>query len=268
MKADKAGIIFERRCVYAGGTLALQIKMNCEECQENLSVFLDNELDEKLSISIQTHLTLCTECAKLCEDFAVILDSCVTEKPSEIIPPNSKALWCRISNVIESEAKSEPPVVEQQKGWFGRGWQFSFSQVGSAVLGIALISSLLTVVGIRNYFEPAGEDFTSRSAASQTTFEKVLSKVGLTDTPHQARERRLQEQRAVIDYWNKRAQVRRIQWDNKMRDAFDRNLNEIDQAVNEYTMILQQDPQDELSGEMLDSALDDKMKLLREFSEL
>ena len=66
----------------------------------------------------------------------------------------------------------------------------------------------------------------------------------------------------------KRAQARRVQWDNKMRDAFDRNLNEIDQAVNEYTMILQQDPQDELSGEMLDSALDDKMKLLREFSEL
>ena len=230
-------------------------------------MFLDNELDEQLSLSLQTHLTLCAECAKLCEDFAVILDSCVTEKPSEIIPPNSKALWCRISNVIESEIKPESPV-EEQKGWFGGGWQFSFSQVGSAVLGIALVSSLLTIVGIRNYFEPTVEDFTSRSAASQTTFEKVLSKVGLTDTPQQARERRLQEQQATIDYWNKRAQARRVQWDNKMRDAFDRNLNEIDQAVNEYTMILQQDPQDELSGEMLDSALDDKMKLLREFSEL
>ena len=53
-----------------------------------------------------------------------------------------------------------------------------------------------------------------------------------------------------------------------MRDAFDRNLNEIDQAVNEYTMILEKDPQDDLSGEMLDSTMNEKMNLLREFSEL
>jgi hypothetical protein len=53
-----------------------------------------------------------------------------------------------------------------------------------------------------------------------------------------------------------------------MRDAFDRNLNEIDQAVTEYTVILEQDPQDDLSGEMLDSTLTEKMNLLRAFSEL
>ena len=53
-----------------------------------------------------------------------------------------------------------------------------------------------------------------------------------------------------------------------MRDAFDRNLNEIDASVSEYTYILQQNPDDELSGEMLDAVLDDKMNLLRSFSDL
>jgi hypothetical protein len=53
-----------------------------------------------------------------------------------------------------------------------------------------------------------------------------------------------------------------------MREAFDRNLNEIDQAVYEYTVILEKDPQDDLSGEMLDSALNEKMNLLRAFAEL
>jgi len=38
--------------------------------------------------------------------------------------------------------------------------------------------------------------------------------------------------------------------------------------VSEYTMILQENPEDDLSGEMLDSVLNDKMNLLREFSEL
>ena len=236
--------------------------MNCEECQENLSVYLDGELDETLSMAVRTHLTLCMECAKLCEDFAVILDTCQTEPPSEIIPPNSHALWCRISNSIEGDVK--PPAAEPPSS----GWRFSFLQVGSAVLGIALISSLLTVVGIRNYFEPSGEDFTSRSAATQTTFEKILSKVGLADTPLEARMRRLKEQESAIGYWDKRVQAQRAKWDNKMRDAFDRNLNEINQTVNDYTMILQQNPDDDLSGEMLDSALNDKMNLLRDFSEL
>lgn len=227
---------------------------------------MDNELDHAESMSVQTHLSVCAECAKICEDFAVILDSCTIQKPSEVLPPNSQALWCRINNIIESEAKREPVAPEPPKGWFRRS--FTLSQVGSAVLGIAVISSLLTIVGIKNYYEPTADDYTSRSSASQTTFEKVLSKVGLTETPQQARIRRLQEQQAAIDYWNKRVQARREQWDIKMRDAFDRNLNEIEQAVTEYTVILEKDPQDDLSGEMLDSALAEKMNLLRAFSEL
>ena len=80
--------------------------------------------------------------------------------------------------------------------------------------------------------------------------------------------KRMQEQHAAIEYWNKRVQERRAQWDSRMRDAFDRNLNEIDQAVSEYTFILEKDPQDDLSGEMLDTALNEKMNLLRAFSEL
>ena len=88
------------------------------------------------------------------------------------------------------------------------------------------------------------------------------------ESPQQARMKRLKEQEAAIEYWNKRVQARRAQWDAKMRDAFDRNLNEIDQAVSEYTIMLEQNPQDDLSSEMLDSALSEKMNLLRAFSEL
>jgi hypothetical protein len=59
-----------------------------------------------------------------------------------------------------------------------------------------------------------------------------------------------------------------LQWDRTTREAFDRNLNVIDEAVNDYTTILQRDPEDELSGEMLDSVLTEKMNLLRDFSDL
>jgi hypothetical protein len=182
------------------------------------------------------------------------------------MPPNSQALWCRINNIIESEIK--PETEEPQPSPVRRGWSFSFSQVGAAALGVAIISSLLTIVGIRNYFEPSADDYVTRSAASQTTFERFLIKIGLSESPAEARMRRIKEQQAVIDYWNKRVAARRAQWDNRLREAFDRNLNEIDHAVSEYTISLEKDPQDELSGEMLDSALTEKMNLLRQFSEL
>ena len=245
--------------------------MNCEGCQENLSLFLDGELEESQAANIRTHLSMCMDCAKLCEDFASILDSCKLEElGDEAAALNTNALWCRISNTIEAEIKPEPKIeaAPEPRGFFSRVWNLSFSQAASGVAAIALISSLLTVVGIRNYFQPAADDFTSRSADTQTTFEKLLSKVGLTDTPQAARQKRLSEQQAAIDYWNQRVQARRAMWDDNLRRGFDRNLQAIDQAVFEYKQTLEQNPEDELSGEMLDSVMNEKMNLLREFSEL
>lgn len=238
--------------------------MNCDECKGLISQFMDNELEETQAVSIRMHLAMCGGCATVCEEIASILDVCTNESAADLLP-NSQAMWCRINNVIENDAKTEPlSVVPQQKPF----WQFSFGQLATALGCIAIISSLATVIAIRSYSEPRTDDFTARATATQTTFEKVLSKVGLMDTPQQARDRRLKEQRAAIDYWNERVQTRRVQWDRATRDAFDRNLQVIDESLSEYTMILDRDPEDELSGEMLDAVLSDKMNLLRDFSDL
>jgi hypothetical protein len=244
--------------------------MNCENCQQLISLYLDNELEREVSFKVQTHLALCAECAKVCEDFAMIVDFCETE---DFLPPNSKALWCRINNLIENETK--PKIVRQEnetptkRGFFARvwnnRWQLSLSQLVSSVLCIALISSLLTIVGIKNY-SATSTDYAVNS--SPTVFEKALGKIGLVETAQQARENRIKTQQATIDYWNNRVEARRIQWDKQLREAFDRNLNEINQVVFEYNKILQENPQDELSGEMLDSALNEKAELLREFADL
>lgn len=245
--------------------------MNCEHCQELISAFLDNELETESSLNVQTHLTVCAECAKVCEDFAAILDFCGETPADELLPPNSQALWCRISNIIESEVqaeiqkdKKEQPAPEK-KGWFGTSRQLSFGQMVSAFLGIAIISSLLTVVGLQNYSTP---EEVAANPAERSIFQKVLGKIGLVETPQETRERRIKDRLAAIDYWNKRVEARRTQWDSQLRDAFDRNLKEIDKTVFEYNNILEKNPQDELSSEMLDSTLNEKMELLREFAEL
>ncbi len=239
--------------------------MNCEHCQELISVYLDNELEEKVCVEVQTHLAICAECAKVCEDFAMILDFCDLEESEYAPPPNSKALWCRINNLIETEITPElekQSAVKEEKQ--RKSWQFSFSQVFASIMAIALISSLLTVVGIKN-FHAAGE---VAANTEPSLFDRALGKVGLIETPQQIRERRIKEQQAAIDYWNQRVETKRAMWNAHLRDGFDRNLNEINQVVYEYDRILQENPQDDLSGEMLDSALNEKMELLREFAEL
>ncbi len=248
--------------------------MNCERCQELLSGFIDGEIEKEISAEVQSHLSLCAECADLHEDFAGIMVLCekkgVTE---ETTPPNSNALWCRINNIIETEI--QPEIIKNfeekqaRQGWFARAWHRNWSlsatQIATAIVGIAIISSLLTVIGVKTASVP---NDVSSASEPPTLFQRVLSKVGLAETPKEARERRIQEQQTVIDYWNKRVQVRRAQWDRNLREAFDRNLHEIDQVVFEYTQTLEENPQDDLSSEMLDSALNEKVELLREFSEL
>lgn len=247
--------------------------MNCEQYQELISAFLDNDLDEATFTDVQSHLAVCAECAKVCEDCAMIIDLCSEEITAESLPPNPKALWCRINNIIESEIKIEPkPEIQQEKvrkNWLTRfwnnSWQFSLSQVLSLIFGIALISSLLTIVGIKNY-QNRKNAYAANSKS--TAVDRILSKIGLVETPEEKRERRFKEQQAAIEYWKKRVETRRVKWDNHLREAFDRNLNEINQVVVEYDKILRENPQDDISNEMLDSAMNEKVELLREFSDL
>lgn len=250
--------------------------MNCEKCQNLISEYIDGELDAETCEGLKTHFSVCADCAKLHEDFASILNFCDETFLEDSLPPNPQALWCRINNIIETEVKPEIAEAEKtreikaQPGWFSRLWasqlQFSTSQIITGFFGIALISSLLTVVGVRNLSGSA--DALSENELQPTVFEKVLAKLGVADTPEQRIERQLNERKKAIDYWKKRVETRRIKWDVDTRRTFDRNLNVIEKSVNEYTDILQEDPQDQISNEMLDAALNDKMELLREFSEL
>ena len=240
--------------------------MTCGDCQELLSRFIDGDLEEALTARVTDHLAVCADCTVMCDDLAAILSHCREGNYDEAVPPNPAALWRRINNLIESELPAEIPLEPEPQGWFRA--RFTFGQAALGVVAVALISSLLTIVGIRNYFAPPGDDLPTAASESPSFMTRALRKVGLAETSQQARERRFKAQEAAIDYWNKRAQERRTTWDARMSAAFDRNLYEIDQAVSEYTLLLQQDPEDKLSEEMLDSALTEKMNLLRQFSAL
>ena len=62
------------------------------------------------------------------------------------------------------------------------------------------------------------------------------------------------QQQQVISYWNQRVEVNKARWSPQMRETFDRNLEVIDQAVNDRLGELNKNPHDEVSEEMLNAA--------------
>lgn len=242
--------------------------MNCEQCQELLSPYLDNELEQPVSASVRTHLSLCAECAEVCEDLAAIMDLYALDDSAKSQTIDSAELWDNISKGIEKEAKTSGRLIfaSPARRGLNRIWRLTLPQAVASVAAIVVVTSLLTFVALSGWISPSSVP--ADSIAEQSPFEKLMAAAGIMDSPEEQIRKRIEQRRQAIDFWNKRIEARRVQWDGHFRDAFDRNLSEIDQVVNEYSQALERNPDDALSGEMLDSALYDKEELLRAFSEL
>ena len=125
-------------------------------------------------------------------------------------------------------------------------------QLVASAAAIVLVVSLGTTVGLRRF------DNSRVTTPQLTPRDQAASYV---------RDRMWQQQQA-INYWNQRVETNKARWNQEMRDTFERNLKVIDQAVNDSLNELNRDPHDEVSEEMLNAALNEKLALLREFSDL
>ena len=147
--------------------------------------------------------------------------------------------------------------------------------MASAVLATVVVTALVTVVAFQQQNPTqASPQLSSVSAGNQQgMMSQVWSNFGYQTAAEKqpARgvyESRLKDQQVAIEYWQQRVEQRKRQWNQHLREAFDRNVRELDAVVAEYMQQLERNPHDDVSEEMLDSAINDKMALLREFSEL
>ena len=230
--------------------------MNCEKCQDLISDFLDGTLSHENQTTLNAHLGECLECADVRNDLESIVGFCRTHRGEYAAPPNEKALWQRISNTIEagaSEAAVTPAPARQKSSWLSRSWELSFPQLAASAAAIVLVVSLSTVVGLRRLQS-------GRTAIVSGPESLGLAGTGLRD--------RFSKQQQLISYWNQRVEFNKARWSPEMRETFDRNLAVIDQTVNESLNSLSQNPRDEVTEEMLNAALNEKLSLLKEFAEL
>jgi anti-sigma factor RsiW len=227
--------------------------MNCEKCHELLSDFLDGTLSKDARAQLERHLEECLSCASARAELAAIVATAHESREQLVAPPDERAMWLRIRNEIEADARANARAASAstQSFWSrlaAKRWAFSLPQLASVTVGVAIVVALVTATGMRALLE---------RGKSQPPQQKIARKQA--QNPDEA---------LMIEYLKQRVEQRRTRWDPRMRDTFDRNMNVIDETVNEMLKELDERPHDEVSEETLNAAMRDKIELLKEFSEL
>ncbi|HEX8852178.1 MAG TPA: hypothetical protein VF754_01750, partial [Pyrinomonadaceae bacterium] len=186
--------------------------------------------------------------------------------------PNQRALWLRISNTIESEynfnsaraAHATGETRVRREGFWTRlaqrRWELTLPQMTAAVAAIVVTVSLVTTLGLQSF--QAGAVPAEATAASKD----ARNSNALVADEYYPRGY-VDRQQASINYWQQRVEQRKASWNPRMRDSFDRSIVIIDEAVADSLEELQRNPHDEVSEEMLNAALRQKVELLKEFCE-
>lgn len=228
--------------------------MNCEICQELIHDLIDGSISRSDESLLNTHLKACLDCESVRQDLESIVGFSRAQRGLYEAPPNQHALWLRIRNVIEAELPnrvvSDP---EPRRSFLGRlmghSWELSLPQLAASTVAIVLLVSLATVVGLRRWSNPGVPPEQIQAEASSV-------------------KERVWQQQQVIDYWNQRVDQKKARWSPELREAFERNLRTLDQDVANSLNELTRNPHDEVSEQLLNKSLSDKIAYLKDFSDL
>jgi len=243
--------------------------MNCDKCQELLSDFLDGAIGDADRATFDAHLQECLPCFNVHAEMNSIVTFCRETRGEYVSPPNSQALWLRILNTVEVEragaarAATNPTGAARHESWWsrmmGRSWELSLPQVAMAVVAIIVLASLATVFGLRGLEK--GVENLGNTVVSNGGSRGGAPAAALLNTNYDW-------QQQQIKYWNQVVEQRKANWNPQVRADFERNMNLLDETVQESLDKLSRQPHDGVTEEMLNAALNDKMQLLKEFSDL
>lgn len=245
--------------------------MNCEKCHELLSDFLDGALGRDDHAAFSAHLEECFPCFNVHAETNSIVSFCREHRGEYVAPPNERALWLRIRNTVEAEteaaasaaARDTRPARATENWWsrmMGRSWELSLPQVAMAVVAIVVVASMATLFGLRGLQRVAGPGGAVASVKDSDGSGAQASFAIASDN------RAWQQQQ--IKYWTQVVEERKAHWSPQVREDFEHNLNLLNETVEDSLKKLSEQPHDEVTEEMLNAALSDKMQLLREFSDL
>lgn len=224
--------------------------MNCNECQEIISDYIDGLLEMGEQTTVERHLADCEPCRMVRDD---LLQMIHFSRQLPLHTPSS-AVWARIqSSVADEKPSGFLPMI---KAWIGkmenRHLNLSLPQLAASAVALAVVVS----VGVM--FVKRDDTGTATMQASEMVPTTSL-KLNMLSSP----ERENVEQR--ISYLEASIQQRKANWDPELRQAFEKNMLYVEQSLLECQQHLDGNPNDKVSREMMLNAYREKVRLLEGF---
>ncbi len=224
--------------------------MECRSVINSLSDYLDGRndwmSDDEVN-SIETHLADCPACRNLKHELSEIKTG-ARELPLHTPP---RAMWMRITNVIEAEiAAGGAPArqVRETPGWWNwltsRRFTFNLPQLAGGALAVALIAA-----GFFGIFDANPATFNLTGAQSALLPEEDEIKADL--------ERRINAVNA-----------RKVNWNPEARAEFEQHMTKIEESLKKCRQMLESDPKDAVHQQMLRALYTEKRQLLEDIERL
>jgi hypothetical protein len=253
--------------------------MDCNKCHDLLSDLLDNTLTGDDRRLLDAHFEECVICTDAHADLDSLIALARRERDEHAMPPSGEALWLRIREHVEEDmqwarearlnaANSNARINTPQGRWWSRlwnaHWEFSAPQVVGTFATFVGIATLAAAFGTRVLRQPATE-------AQMAAPSGVISSLVSADSSVAPAERinfneYVRRQQSDIEYWRQRVEENKNRLPPRMLESLDRTLVRLDQDVNYSLDELSRNPHDEVSEQMLNRALQDKIEILREIS--
>lgn len=227
--------------------------MNCLECEEIISDYVDGVLELGEQTKIENHLANCEPCRAVRDDLLQIVHF------SKQLPLHAPAndLWTRIQSEIEAEqpktfwARSKARLQRL----YARDFNFSipqFAAVAAAFIIVAAISLAMLNRNTTNSPQVAGVGPVATSSATP---------LGYIPPPPE-----FQDFEQRINKLKESVEKRKEAWGPELQLSFERNMIYVDQSLNDCRQQFSSNPGDESCKELLKNAYSEKVRVLEGFA--
>jgi len=246
--------------------------MTCEQLDERLSDWLENDIDAATRAELERHVAACARCTALVSDLALIRREAAALP--ELVP--SRDLWpeieARIQAPVISLEQSRVAPAAARRGSMRRAWS-----LGAAAAALVAVTAGVTYyMTIQVQPEPivAGTSTVVPSPDSAAPVVIPETPTPLAAAPEQPAPQREERRLASAptpntEYARDVAQLRdivsqrRAELDSTTIAVLEKNLELIDRAIAESRAALERDPASDFLADQLARAMTKKVAILR-----
>jgi anti-sigma-K factor RskA len=223
--------------------------MNCIECQERISDYVDGALELGEQTKLEQHLANCEPCRAVRDDLLQIVHF---SKQLPLHAPTGD-LWARIQSGIEAEQPKT--FLARAKVWWSHLQVRDFSLSMPQMVAVAAAFVIVVAIGLM-IAKKANNDAAQVATATQLENQ---NKITLSNQDFQEYEQRINQLKESVEQ-------RKEAWGPELRMSFERNMIYVDQSLNDCRQQLSSNPTDEACKELLKNAYSEKIRVLDGFA--